>query len=212
MQLSRKTLQTTLPVIKLKVTPSYYPSMKTRWFWQNINFQNCPIGLLGRMIWGCYFQLGKLCFHSRHGHKNSKSLCKVDCWNSHLIPGSPRKRRQEKNCNKNNVLSKEKLKCTYDGAEILQVLFCYRYLVKEEQAKTGFNLTFQKWFVSFPMENNWKKYLNVAHHGWATKKIFNFKFFKIFTVLKNCVKDHLILFIKLSRILYTSRKGLSVFL
>ena len=109
MQLSRKTLQTTLSVIKLKVTPSYYPSKKTRWFWQNINFQNCPIGHLGRMIWECYFQLGKICFHSRHGHKNSKSLCKVHCWNSHLIAGSSRKRRQEKNCNKNNVLSKEKL-------------------------------------------------------------------------------------------------------
>ena len=36
---------------------------------------------------------------------NGCSLCKVDCQNSHLVAGSPKKRRQEKkkNFNKNNV-------------------------------------------------------------------------------------------------------------
>ena len=43
MQLSRKTLQKTLSVIKLKVTPSGHPFKKTKWFWQNISFQNCPM-------------------------------------------------------------------------------------------------------------------------------------------------------------------------
>ena len=47
---------------------------------------------------------GKLCFHCRHGCKNSKRvsttfeciLCKMDCWNSHLTADSPKKRRREK--------------------------------------------------------------------------------------------------------------------
>ena len=43
MQLSRKTLQTTLSVTKLKVTPSDHPFKKTKWFWQNISLQNCPM-------------------------------------------------------------------------------------------------------------------------------------------------------------------------
>ena len=57
MQLSRKTLQTTLSVIKLKVTPSDYPFKKTIWFWQNISFQNCPTENF---------------FYCRHDRKNSK--------------------------------------------------------------------------------------------------------------------------------------------
>ena len=40
MQLSRKTLPTPFPVIKLKVTPSDHPFKKTKWFCQNISFQN----------------------------------------------------------------------------------------------------------------------------------------------------------------------------
>ena len=43
MQLSRETLQRTLSVIKLKVTPTDHPSKKTNWFWQNISIQNCPM-------------------------------------------------------------------------------------------------------------------------------------------------------------------------
>ena len=39
--------------------------------------------------------------------------------------------------------------------------------------ETGFDLTFQKWFVSFPYENNRKLMLSVIHHGWATNKIFH---------------------------------------
>ena len=35
------------------------------------------------------------------------------------------------------------------------------------------NLTFQKWFVSFPNENNSKADLNVAYHSLETKKIFH---------------------------------------
>ena len=49
-------------------------------------------------------------------------LCKVECWNSHLIAGSPKKRREEKNLNKNNVRSKGKLKCRNSaGLIMLQV-------------------------------------------------------------------------------------------
>ena len=40
MQLSRKTLPTPFPVIKWKVTPSDHPFKKTKWFRQNISFQN----------------------------------------------------------------------------------------------------------------------------------------------------------------------------
>ena len=40
MQLLRKTLQTNLSVIKLKVTPLDHPLKKTKWFWQHISFQN----------------------------------------------------------------------------------------------------------------------------------------------------------------------------
>ena len=43
MQLSRKTLQTTLSVIKLKITHSDHPFKKTKWFQQNISFQNCSM-------------------------------------------------------------------------------------------------------------------------------------------------------------------------
>ena len=43
MQLSRKTLPTPFPVIKLKVTPSDHPFKKTKWFRQNISFQNCTM-------------------------------------------------------------------------------------------------------------------------------------------------------------------------
>ena len=43
MQLSRKALQTTLSVIKLKVTPSDHPFKKTKWFWKSISFQNFPM-------------------------------------------------------------------------------------------------------------------------------------------------------------------------
>ena len=43
MQLSRKTLETTLSVIKVKVTPSDHPFKKTRQFWQSISFQNFPM-------------------------------------------------------------------------------------------------------------------------------------------------------------------------
>ena len=43
MQLSRKTWQTTLSSIKLKVTPLDHPFKKTKWFWQNIIFQNGPM-------------------------------------------------------------------------------------------------------------------------------------------------------------------------
>ena len=39
--------------------------------------------------------------------------------------------------------------------------------------ETGLDLTFQKWFVSFPYENNRKLMLSVIHHGWATNKIFH---------------------------------------
>ena len=46
-------------------------------------------------------------------------LCKVECWNSHLIAGSPKKRREEKNLNKNNVRSKGKLKCRNSAGLIM---------------------------------------------------------------------------------------------
>ena len=39
--------------------------------------------------------------------------------------------------------------------------------------ETGFDLTFQKWFESFPNKNNCQTDLNVSHHGWARKKIFH---------------------------------------
>ena len=47
---------------------------------------------------------GRLCFHWRQGCKNIKRvsttfecpLCKIDCWNNHLITGSHKKRRQGK--------------------------------------------------------------------------------------------------------------------
>ena len=79
------------------------------------------------------FPYGKLCFHCRQGREKSKrvsttfecSLCKVDCWNSHLSAGSPKKRRQEnkKNRYKNNVLSKGKLKYRNSaGLVMLQAL------------------------------------------------------------------------------------------
>ena len=43
MQLSRNTLQATVSVVKLKVTLSDHPFKKTKWFWQNSSFQNCPL-------------------------------------------------------------------------------------------------------------------------------------------------------------------------
>ena len=49
----------------------------------------------------------------------------MGCWNSHLIADLPKKRRQEKikNCYKNNVLSKGKLKCRNSaGLLMLQVV------------------------------------------------------------------------------------------
>ena len=37
---------------------------------------------------------------------------------------------------------------------------------------SGFNLTFEKWFVSFSMKITAKVILNVAHHGWMAKNFF----------------------------------------
>ena len=85
MQLSRKTLQTNLSGTKLKVTPSDHPFKMTKWFWQNIGLQNCP------MVNSIVDIVAKT---AKVSTAFECSLCKVDCWNSHLIAGSPRKRRQ----------------------------------------------------------------------------------------------------------------------
>ena len=41
------------------------------------------------------------------------------------------------------------------------------------EQNSGFDLTFQKCFVSFPNKNNSKLISNIAHHGWARKKNFH---------------------------------------
>ena len=87
MQLSRKTLQINLSGTKLKVTPSDHPFKMTKWFWQNISLQNCPI------VNSIVDIVGKT---AKVSTTFECSLCKVDCWNSRLIIDSPRKRRQGK--------------------------------------------------------------------------------------------------------------------
>ena len=66
--------------------------------------------------------------------------------------------------------------------------------------KPGFDLTFQKWFVSFPYENNHKTDLNCVHHGYWMKKTLKYirdlrltieNFYKKRIVLNNSVKNHL---------------------
>ena len=95
---------------------------------------------------------GNPCFYCRHGHENSKwlsitfecSLCKVplykpsstkDCWNSHLIAGLPKKRRQKKGkiiIKIIYILSKEKLKCRESaGLVMLQVFNKVRNELKQ---------------------------------------------------------------------------------
>ena len=64
---------------------------------------------------------------------------------------------------------------------------------------SGFNLTFQTWFISFPNETKAKLILNVAYHGWETKTIFNSRSPKkvlygifllfYFTEKTNCIKE-----------------------
>ena len=57
--------------------------------------------------------------------------------------------------------------------------------------KTGVDLTFQKWFLSFPNKNNCQTDLNVGHHGWARRNIFHSRsplkqhFFYLFILLNN---------------------------
>ena len=57
----------------------------------------------------------------------------------------------------------------------------------------GFNLTFKKWFVR---KITVTLILNVTHHGWATKKIFNSRSYSNTSDLhlvpfmkKNCIKE-----------------------
>ena len=67
MQLSRKTWQTTLSSIKLKVTPLDHPFKKTKWFWQNIIFQNSPMKIPASI-----------------GHENSKRVSTTFEYVNHL--------------------------------------------------------------------------------------------------------------------------------
>ena len=56
----------------------------------------------------------------------------------------------------------------------------------------GFDLTFKKWFVSFPKKLTAKLILNVAYHGWARNSIFHSRLLEtvlsrifLFTFLSN---------------------------
>ena len=55
--------------------------------------------------------------------------------------------------------------------------------------KPGFDLTFQKWFVTFPMKITAKLILNLVHHGWRMKNIL--KGMRLYSTTNNCVKNHL---------------------
>ena len=127
MQLSRKTLQKTLSVIKMKVTPPDHPFQKTKWFWQSICFQNFQWEtLLPLYTWLRKEQksVNNIWMFLMQSRLLEQSL------NSWLI--QKEKTRKEKNCYKNNVLSKGKL-----SAEILQVLLCSGTKWSGEQAKTS---------------------------------------------------------------------------
>ena len=93
MQLSRKTLQTILSVIKLKVTTSNHQIILSR----------RKMVLAEHHFPDFLWKFASIYFNCRHGCGNSKrvpttfqcSSCKVDCWSSHLLAGSLKKRRQE---------------------------------------------------------------------------------------------------------------------
>ena len=50
-------------------------------------------------------------------------------------------------------------------------LFSYFSMPNNKQS-SGLDLTFRKWFVNFPNENNQKLSLNFVDQGWSTKRIF----------------------------------------
>ena len=68
--------------------------------------------------------------------------------------------------------------------EIMEPFFGYSFFVKP-----GFDLTFQKWFVTFPMKITAKLILNLVHHGWWMKNIL--KSMRLYSTTNNCVKNHL---------------------
>ena len=118
MQLSKKVLQTTLSVIKLKVTPSDHPFKQTKWFWQNISFQNCPMKNSASIV-AVATKIAKECLEHLNVPYAKWIVGKV--LNSWLT--QKEKTEREKNCNKNKVLSKEKLKCRHSADRVmLQVL------------------------------------------------------------------------------------------
>ena len=70
----------------------------------------------------------------------------------------------------------------------------------------GFDLSFEKWFMSFfNKDNHGKPILNTAHHGWVMNKIFHTRKKGL---LKYFLKSHLKIFLlKLCRVWHTCRKG-----
>ena len=118
MQLSRKTLQTTLSVIKVRVTPSDHPFKKIKWFWQIIRFQNFPMENSAFIV-DMATKTAKECLQHWMPLIMQSGLLEQSL-NSWLT--QKEKHKQKKNCYKNNFLSKGKLKCrNYAGLAMSQV-------------------------------------------------------------------------------------------